>query len=1037
MGNEYKLKDFQEETVKHILDLFKKRQRVLLADEVGLGKTIVAREVINRMAKKYKGDDKFIVIYVCSNINIANQNCEKLGVKQLHNDKEGDKTKKANYSESRLSMQHLKIAEQQSFGRKSNNNDVLILPMTPVTSFSMKSRKGTIDERALIFLILQRNNKFKQYISKIERILKDEKRTRVWKDTKKKYIDRIKAVKKHNKKYVDNVNEVINNILDNENETSDKIFNVLKRKGKIDKESSNEFVKELRKLFAKASIKDLNPSLVIMDEFQRFKDLLNDDNENKILIDSLLENKNTKVLLLSATPYKLYSTLEELSESNGETDHFKEFNQVFDFLQKKEKQNLKDEFKEKWKTFSDNFTYYCFNDNLSNNNDLVKSKNDAQEVLYNYMSRTERIGNIAKTSSTPNASIPKADILTYIEVEKLLNKLNLEDFNIDYIKSTPYPFSYMSTSNYKICEKVKEALNNNNFNLKKETVDNLFIDIDKIRKYEKVYDNNYRLKYLVDSVFGDENSTKDKYGPEFLLWIPASKPYYKTNDGLFDNNKLFSKVLVFSSWAMVPKMIASMTSYEAERRVVNSGNLKIDYFKKNNLIIRENGNNGEETDPYKLLTYVSKFLSKCYNPLDYIDENITIDALVKKVAQVIEENIKSKFNVDEQDSRSNKSISAKDILKVLDIIDTNKRRNLKLKKEIYKMLALLSIGAPAICAYRLFNDVEKARVLSYEFISLFNKGESQNVLKVLYPSLDYYWEKIIRYCVSGNLQAVIDEYAYILKDSEDLLTKMIEGFGTGSSISVEIKSSFLKNIDEDRVSLKCNFGVGFYDTRVDDKTINRTNNIRNYFNSPFRPFVLATTSIGQEGLDFHNYCRKIVHWNLPHNPVDFEQREGRINRYFNYAIRQNLAMDENINEEVLKRIKNTKSIKGKEPILFLKELIGSNKKISILYWKKLEEVASEKLKGNNSDLVPFWCLPDKYKCNVNIERFVPIYPFSMDQIKYSKLMSVLKLYRLTLGQARQEDLVESIKEKNLSEENMKEMYIDLSPWNYKVQKNSM
>ena len=46
----------------------------------------------------------------------------------------------------------------------------------------------------------------------------------------------------------------------------------------------------------------------------------------------------------------------------------------------------------------------------------------------------------------------------------------------------------------------------------------------------------------------------------------------------------------------------------------------------------------------------------------------------------------------------------------------------------------------------------------------------------------------------------------------------------------------------------------------------RKENIRNAFNSPMRPFVLATTSIGQEGLDFHNYCRVIMHWNLPSNP---------------------------------------------------------------------------------------------------------------------------------------------------------------------------
>ena len=69
----------------------------------------------------------------------------------------------------------------------------------------------------------------------------------------------------------------------------------------------------------------------------------------------------------------------------------------------------------------------------------------------------------------------------------------------------------------------------------------------------------------------------------------------------------------------------------------------------------------------------------------------------------------------------------------------------------------------------------------------------------------------------------------------------------------------------------------------------RNYKIRNAFNSPMRPFVLATTSIGQEGLDFHPYCRKIMHWNLPSNPIDLEQREGRINRYKCLAIRQDLS----------------------------------------------------------------------------------------------------------------------------------------------------
>jgi hypothetical protein len=43
-------------------------------------------------------------------------------------------------------------------------------------------------------------------------------------------------------------------------------------------------------------------------------------------------------------------------------------------------------------------------------------------------------------------------------------------------------------------------------------------------------------------------------------------------------------------------------------------------------------------------------------------------------------------------------------------------------------------------------------------------------------------------------------------------------------------------------------------------------------------------SVGQEGLDIHHYCHAITHWNLPANPVDLEQREGRIHSYKAHAV---------------------------------------------------------------------------------------------------------------------------------------------------------
>ena len=194
------------------------------------------------------------------------------------------------------------------------------------------------------------------------------------------------------------------------------------------------------------------------------------------------------------------------------------------------------------------------------------------------------------------------------------------------------------------------------------------------------------------------------------------------------------------------------------------------------------------------------------------------------------------------------------------------------------------------------------------------------------------------------------------------------------------------------------FTLRYYNAKTDNEAIQRTENIRNAFNSPFRPFVLATTSIGQEGLDFHVYARKIIHWNLPSNPIDLEQREGRINRFMCHAIRQNLAASQY----------------GEPPF---------NKDV----WKEIMERASE-LKGDNSDMVPFWCLPKDYDCRYRIERIVPMYPYSSDVTKYQRLIDVLSVYRLTLGQPNQEDLVDAIKRADIDEKSIEELYMNLSPW---------
>ena len=98
-------------------------------------------------------------------------------------------------------------------------------------------------------------------------------------------------------------------------------------------------------------------------------------------------------------------------------------------------------------------------------------------------------------------------------------------------------------------------------------------------------------------------------------------------------------------------------------------------------------------------------------------------------------------------------------------------------------------------------------------------------------------------------------------------------------------------------------------------------------------------------------------------------------------------------------------------------------------WNEIFKKASliEKNEGC-SDLIPYWGLTDGEDM-IKIERIVPLYPFSRDEIRYERLIKILSLYRLTLGQARQEELIELISNKfKIDENEIKELFINLSPF---------
>ena len=139
-----------------------------------------------------------------------------------------------------------------------------------------------------------------------------------------------------------------------------------------------------------------------------------------------------------------------------------------------------------------------------------------------------------------------------------------------------------------------------------------------------------------------------------------------------------------------------------------------------------------------------------------------------------------------------------------------------------------------------------------------------------------------------------------------------------------------------------------------------------------------------------------MHWNLPSNPIDLEQREGRINRFKCLAIRQNVAAKY-----------------GNIP--FEQDI-----------WAEMFSAAHAEKKEHQSDLVPYWCFGDNQ--TIKIERILPLYPMSKDEISYERLIKILSLYRLTLGQARQEELLEYIFSECEDMDELKKLFIDLSPY---------
>ena len=202
---------------------------------------------------------------------------------------------------------------------------------------------------------------------------------------------------------------------------------------------------------------------------------------------------------------------------------------------------------------------------------------------------------------------------------------------------------------------------------------------------------------------------------------------------------------------------------------------------------------------------------------------------------------------------------------------------------------------------------------------------------------------------------MLDEYVHVLFESEGLYDKpMSEQVNSlcgaiddalslrATSNDIHFFSTSDGAVEIDRSNrLRNHFAVRFgRGTSEDERTTQRVKQVQTAYNSPFWPFVLASTSVGQEGLDFHSYSHAVVHWNLPGNPVDLEQREGRVHRYKGHAVRKNVADRYGSRPEVAQ---------SGDP------------------WARVFELAAEDRPDGESDTYPYWICTGDHA----IERYAP------------------------------------------------------------------
>ena len=545
------LKDFQRKTVDHVFRRMyldeKPARRMLISDEVGLGKTLVARGVVAKALEHLWPRVKRIdVVYICSNGDIARQNVNRLRV--LSSEDGGMR------SATRLTLLANQLAQL---------GDVNFIALTPGTSFDLGSNLGVASERAMLYWLLRNAWGFGSKAGPLNVL-----RGNAGSDA---FRDRVRDSKPE-KAVLRSVAESFSKALEQAGDLRGEFDSLCdlfawdrKHIPSVDTQRRSRFVGRVRAVLAQTCVNALNPDLVILDEFQRFKHLMRDDDDASLLARTMFnyadEHGEAKVLLLSATPYKMLT----LASQGDDEDHYRDFLDTLRFLETDPAEFTRLE------RAVEAFRLELLRLRTGGAIDQVlEAKTEVERGLRSVIVRTERLAATADRSGMlAETGVPlelqAADLETYVSAQRVAELIGDRDV-MEYWKSAPYVLNFLE--GYKLRDQLRKAVDDPTLSARLiselGTNPGHYLSATAVRNLDPVPALNPRLRA---STRPETVAT----GAWRMLWVPRARPPTSFPVPMAGKRGADStKQLCLSAWRMVPRAVATLVSHAADHCAITA-----------------------------------------------------------------------------------------------------------------------------------------------------------------------------------------------------------------------------------------------------------------------------------------------------------------------------------------------------------------------------------------------------------------------------------------------------------------------------------